>query len=129
MRSMDPSDPFSSLGKRRETEVIPPSISDLVKLLNHRAAQYPEQTAYIFLDSGEVESARLTYAELAHQAQVVAAYLQGVSSPGDRVLLLFPPGLDFVAGFFGCLCAGVIAVPCYPPRRNRADERIAAIAA
>ncbi len=136
MRSMYPADPFdawptrfSSPGKRSETEVIPPSISDLVKLLNHRATHYPDQTAYIFLDCGEVESARLTYAKLAHQAQVVAAYLQGVSSPGDRVLLLFPPGLDFVPAFFGCLCAGVVAVPCYPPKRNRADERLAAIAA
>src|SRR5688572_27403906 len=46
---------------------------------------------------------------------------------GQRALLLYPPGLDFVAGFFGCLYAGAIAVPAYPPRRNRYMDRIDAI--
>jgi len=40
--------------------------------------------------------------------------------PGDRALLLYPPGLDFIDAFFGCLYAGVVAVPCYPPARARA---------
>jgi acyl-CoA synthetase (AMP-forming)/AMP-acid ligase II len=46
---------------------------------------------------------------------------------GERALLLYPPGLDFVAGFFGCLYSGTIAVPAYPPRRNRNMTRIQAI--
>ena len=48
--------------------------------------------------------------------------------PGRRALLLYPPGLEFIAAFFGCLYAGVVAVPVYPPRRNRSMNRIQAIA-
>ena len=47
---------------------------------------------------------------------------------GERALLLYPAGLDFIAAFFGCLYAGVVAVPAYPPRRNRSLSRIQAIA-
>jgi acyl-CoA synthetase (AMP-forming)/AMP-acid ligase II len=47
---------------------------------------------------------------------------------GERALLLYPAGLDFIAGFLGCLYAGVVAVPVYPPRRNRSMTRIQAIA-
>ena len=47
---------------------------------------------------------------------------------GERALLLYPPGLDFISAFFGCLYGGVVAVPVYPPRRNRSLERIQAIA-
>ena len=54
----------------------------------------------------------------------IAAYLQSVCSPQDRVLLLFPAGLDYITAFFGCLYAGVIAIPAYPPRPNRSLNRI-----
>ncbi len=47
---------------------------------------------------------------------------------GQRALLLYPPGLDFIAAYFGCLYAGVIAVPVYPPRKNRSMLRIQAVA-
>ena len=46
---------------------------------------------------------------------------------GERALLMYPPGLEFVAAFFGCHYAGVIPVPAYPPRRNRNMTRISAI--
>ena len=46
---------------------------------------------------------------------------------GERALLLYPAGLDFIVAFFGCLYAGVVAVPAYPPRRNRSLSRIQAI--
>ena len=50
------------------------------------------------------------------------------AAPGERALLLYPPGLEFVEAFLACLAAGVIAVPAYPPRRNRKSERLRAIA-
>src|SRR5262249_2728765 len=68
------------------------------------------------------------YQQLDQRSRAIAAWLQSVSEPGDRVLILYPPGLDYLAGFFGCLYAGVVAVPVYPPRRNRNMERILAIA-
>ena len=60
-------------------------------------------------------------------ARAIGAWLQMHSLEGERALLLFPAGLEFIAGFLGCLYAGVVAVPAYPPRRNRNMQRIAAI--
>nr|VFK27700.1 MAG: Acyl-CoA synthetase (AMP-forming)/AMP-acid ligase II [Candidatus Kentron sp. MB]VFK35522.1 MAG: Acyl-CoA synthetase (AMP-forming)/AMP-acid ligase II [Candidatus Kentron sp. MB]VFK75716.1 MAG: Acyl-CoA synthetase (AMP-forming)/AMP-acid ligase II [Candidatus Kentron sp. MB] len=100
----------------------------LVELLRRRAKDQPHKTAYTFLKDGEVEDGSLTYAQLENQARAIAARLQSISAPGERALLLYHAGLDFIAAFFGCLYAGVIAVPTYPPRRNRPDARFTAIA-
>ena len=51
-----------------------------------------------------------------------------MTTNGDRALLLYPPGLDFIVGFFGCLYADVVAVPTYPPRRNRKNTRLQTMA-
>ena len=69
-----------------------------------------------------------TYAELDRRARAIAAWLQSLGLQGERALLLYPAGLDFIAAFFGCVYAGVVAVPAYPPRKNRSLERIEAIA-
>ena len=71
----------------------------------------------------------MSYKELWEEVRALAGYLQGRCRirTGDRVLLLYPPGLDFVIGFFACHAAGAIAVPAYPPRRNRKASRIRSI--
>ncbi|HYG62675.1 MAG TPA: AMP-binding protein, partial [Thermoanaerobaculia bacterium] len=98
-------------------------------LLRFRAAERPERVAFAFLADGEVEAERLTYAELDRRARAIAARLRQILGPGERALLLYPPGLEFIAAFFGCLHAGVVAVPAYPPRaRDRAQTRLRAIA-
>jgi myxalamid-type polyketide synthase MxaB len=102
-------------------------ISTFVDILNHRALQQAEQTAYIFLANGETETARLTYQQLDQKAKALAAQLQLQMSPGDRALLLYPSGEEFIIAFFACLYAGVIAVPVYPPRRNQKLSRLQAI--
>lgn len=84
--------------------------------------------AYTFLADGKTEAGSLTYAELDREAGRIAAWLRNYLAPGDRTLLLFPSGLEFITAFYGCLYASVIAVPLYPPRRNRIDRRILAIA-
>ncbi|HEX7312755.1 MAG TPA: fatty acyl-AMP ligase [Pyrinomonadaceae bacterium] len=99
----------------------------LIDLLRRRAYARPSQRVYTFLASGEEEEAFLTYGELDQRARALGAVIQGVSSPGDRALLLYPPGLDFIVAFMGCLYAGVIAVPAYPPRLNRNLLRLQAI--
>ncbi|AOY82446.1 fatty acyl-AMP ligase [Moorena producens JHB] len=103
--------------------------STLVDLLGTRAENQPDQIAYIFLENGETESAQLNYQDLNRQAQALGASLQSLVAPGERVLLLYPPGLEFIAAFFGCLYAGVVAVPAYPPRRNQKMSRLEAIVA
>ncbi len=103
-------------------------LSTFVDLLSYRAQKQCEQKAFTFLKSGETEAEKLTYGELHIQAQAIAASLQSLNAYGDRALLLYQPGLDFIAAFFGCLYAGVIAVPAYPPRRNQNLSRLQAIA-
>jgi 8-amino-7-oxononanoate synthase len=102
--------------------------SNLVDLVQHRAAHSPHDRAFIYLVDGETEEVQLTYQELDRQARAIAARLQELDLVGERALLLYPAGLDFIAAFFGCLYAGVVAVPAYPPRRNRSMSRIQAIA-
>ncbi|QDT00118.1 aminotransferase class I/II-fold pyridoxal phosphate-dependent enzyme [Adhaeretor mobilis] len=102
--------------------------STLVELLQHRAAHQGDDIGFRFLVDGEKESIEWTYAGVDRKARAIAASLQAMGLEGERALLLYPSGLDFVAAFFGCLYAGVTAVPAYPPRRNRNMARIQAIA-
>ncbi|MBD2512834.1 fatty acyl-AMP ligase [Nostoc muscorum FACHB-395] len=97
----------------------------LIELLRFRAFSQPDEIAYTFLLEGEKDTVNLTYAQLDKQAQTIAAYLQFK----ERVLLLYPPGLEYIAAFFGCLYAGAIAVPAYPPRPNRSLQRLQSIVA
>lgn len=103
-------------------------VSTLVDLLGYRSQNQPDQRAYTFLD-GETEADQITYRELERQAQAIASQLQSLNATGSRALLLYPPGLEFIAAFFGCLYAGVVAVPTYPPRRNQKMSRLQAIVA
>jgi 8-amino-7-oxononanoate synthase len=99
--------------------------TSLIEILNYRAQYQPDKQAYICLENGETESASLTYGELDRQARAIAAHLQ--SWQGERALLLYPSGLEFITAFFGCLYAGVVAVPLYPPRRNQKLSRLLSI--
>ncbi|MEI6257146.1 MAG: aminotransferase class I/II-fold pyridoxal phosphate-dependent enzyme [Planctomycetota bacterium] len=100
----------------------------LVDMLRQRAAYHPHDRAFTFLVDGENEELNITYAELDRKARAVGAWLVSEGMVGKRVLLLYPSGLDFIAAFMGCLYGGAIAVPAYPPRKNRSVERIEAIA-
>ena len=102
--------------------------SNLVELLLHRARCQPDDIAFTYLVDGENEQVHLTYQELDRQARAIGAWLESHDLVGERALLLYPAGLEFIAAFFGCLYAGVVAVPVYPPRRNRSLNRIQAIA-
>ncbi|RCJ21837.1 hypothetical protein A6770_04165 [Nostoc minutum NIES-26] len=104
--------------------------STLVDLLSYKALHQPNKIAFRFLQDGETETARLTYQELNLQAQVIASQLQSTGiTKGERALLLYPSGLEFIPAFFGCLYAGVVAVPAYPPHLNKPTPRLQAIVA
>ncbi|HEX8150919.1 MAG TPA: amino acid adenylation domain-containing protein, partial [Pyrinomonadaceae bacterium] len=106
-----------------------PCPSTLVELLRRRAALQGEAVGYTFLADGEAEEESFTYAELDRRARLIAARLQELGAAGERVLLIYPPGLEYVAAFFGCLYAGAVAVPVYPPRPNRSMLRFRAVVA
>jgi len=110
------------------TSAILSASATLVDVLSRRAAAAPEREAYVFLDDAGVPAARLSYGELDARARSIAARLQAHGLAGQRALLLYPPGLDFVSAFMGCLYGGVVAVPAYPPRTPQALPRLLAIA-
>ena len=104
-------------------------MTSLVEILRMRAQQGPERVAYTFLADGEADELSLTYSELDQKARSIAVRLELEHARGRRALLLYPPGLDYITAFWGCLYAGVVAVPAYPPRMNRNLERLQAIVA
>lgn len=99
----------------------------LIDVLRQHAETTPERVLYTFLqDDNQRET--LTFAELDDRARTLAgAFLQD-PAPGDRALMTYPPGLEFIEAFLGCLYAGIVAVPAYPPKKNRNAERVLAIA-
>ncbi len=101
-----------------------PPATHLVDRLQYWAAEQPNEVAFYFLADGEDDERRITYAELDRRSRAIGAELVARGLSGERVLLLYPPGLEFVEGFYGCLYAGAVATPAYPPRRNRNMERI-----
>jgi acyl-CoA synthetase (AMP-forming)/AMP-acid ligase II len=101
----------------------------MVDLLRHRAREQAERRAYVYLSDQGREAAALTFAELEQRAAAIAYKLAQQGKPGERALLVCPPGLDFLVGFFGCLQAGVIAVPMMVPRRNSARDATDSIVA
>ncbi|AFY78523.1 acyl-CoA synthetase (AMP-forming)/AMP-acid ligase II [Pleurocapsa sp. PCC 7327] len=95
----------------------------LVELLYDRAQSQPNKTAFTFLKDGETQAINLTYQELEQQAKAIALQLKVLKiKQGDRAVLVYPydGALEFIAAFFGCLYAGVVAVPCYPPQNSLA---------
>ncbi|MEH1973960.1 MAG: amino acid adenylation domain-containing protein [Nostoc sp.] len=103
------------------------NFSTVVEVLRLRSSTQPDRDAFTFLLDGETEQTTLTYQELDRRSRQIAAQLQALGLAGERALLLYPAGLDFLVAFFGCLYAGVVAVTAYPPRNERNTPRIKAI--
>src|SRR5512141_1262382 len=113
-----------------QTHVSPHRLpGHLIRVLRRHAEERPRQAACIHLHDGQADHASLTYAQLDRRARSIAARLQDMDCVGQCVLLVYPPGLDFTAALFGCLYAGCVAVPTYPPHRHRMLERFQAVAA
>ena len=95
-----------------------------VDVLRVQASRMPDKVAFTFLADGERTTVPLTFAQLDRQARGIAAELASHAASGARVLLLYPPGLEFIAGFFGCLYAGMVGIPTSPPLTAKAIARI-----
>ncbi len=114
----------------REAARLSPRPATLVEMLRRRAELAAGQRAFLFLAQGEGDAEVLSYGELDTAARAIAGRLSGFNVAGKPVLLCLPPGLDYVRAFFGCLYAGAIAVPAYPPepgRHRRTLPRLRAI--
>lgn len=117
--------PFGPVSSTAPSQGAPGApIEHIVDLLRARARLEPDREALCAVSSDEGDARALTCAGLDTRARAVAATLQRLAKGkegayGERGLLLMPTGLDYVAGFFGCLYAGAIAVPAFPPESAR----------
>ena len=94
-------------------------VTTIVQVLRDRAQHRPNNLAFTFIDSQIREIESLTYRQIDDEARKIAAYLQRHTSCGDRALLVLSEGPQFVKAFFGCMYAGLIVVPCYPPQSRK----------
>ncbi|MEM6612880.1 MAG: AMP-binding protein, partial [Cyanobacteria bacterium P01_C01_bin.72] len=101
--------------------------STIIDILDYRATYSEKAIAYEFYVGENQPDDRLTYQELREKSQAIATELIARNLEGERVLLIYPAGLSFVTAFLGCLYAGAIAVPIYPPRRNQKLSRLETI--
>lgn len=116
------------MSKKFPDSLFPSEFTVLNDVLKFRAIENGGKKAFIFLDEKGEESSSLTYTELERQARQIARYLQRENASGERVLLLFPSGLEFIKAFFGCLLAGAVAVPCYRPQNAGKFDKLNLIA-
>ena len=103
----------------------------LIATLQKISKRSPAKLAYLFIEDGENEKVSITYEELNNRAIIIAAYLQKQKLTGERALLLYPAGIDFITAFLGCLYAGVVAVPVgcpLPSEFKKSKELLVAIA-
>jgi acyl transferase domain-containing protein/acyl-CoA synthetase (AMP-forming)/AMP-acid ligase II/acyl carrier protein len=106
---------------------VPASGQTLTAMLRWRAFEQPDRVAIAFHGEQGGHESTLTYGQLDNRARAVAAWMQQAGLSGERVILLLPPGLDFIVAFAGCMYAGAVAVPAYPPRAGRSLNRLEAI--
>lgn len=112
----------SGFGLEGEKSDIPAS---LVHLLRTRAQNEPETIVHTFLPDGINPGPYRSFAGIDHNARAVAAALNEHGSTDARALLLYAPGLEFIDAFFGCLYAGTVAAPAFPPDPSRIEQTIA----
>lgn len=110
-----------------ENRVYPLPGNTMVEIFEKNCAMHPDKVIYYLLEDGYSESDRITFSQMNRRVKAVAAALQSRFNKGDRALMLFPSGIDFIVSLFGCLYSGIIGVPAYPPRKNRMFERFEAI--
>ena len=103
--------------------------NNLIELLRARTVEHGPRFAFRYLPDGETEESRLTYEDLELRARAIAAAIAPQAKAGDRALLFYTGGLEFIAAFWGCVYAGVVAVPVFPARLHRQIPRLLAIAA
>ncbi|MFE4695640.1 fatty acyl-AMP ligase [Streptomyces sp. NPDC056738] len=97
----------------------------LVDLLTLHASRQPDRTAYRYLVTGDCdgEIQDISYGRLAERSRAIGAWLQERGLAGSRAMLLYPPGIEFISGYLGCLSAGVVAVPGLPPHGRSQNHR------
>ncbi|MDT5198321.1 MAG: fatty-acyl-CoA synthase, partial [Mycobacterium sp.] len=106
--------------------VLPPGVN-LISLIDRNIANVGDEVAYRYLDytrSADEQAVELTWTQLGRRMRAIGARVQRAASAGDRVAILAPQGLDYIAGFFAAIKAGTIAVPLFAPELQGHAERL-----
>ncbi|WP_431232022.1 fatty acyl-AMP ligase [Mycolicibacterium psychrotolerans] len=107
--------------------VVLPAGVTLISLIDRNIANVGDTIAYRYLDysrSAEPAVFELTWTQLGQRLRAIAAHVQRSAARGDRVAILAPQGLDYIAGFFAAIKAGTIAVPLFAPELPGHAERL-----
>ncbi|WP_158996978.1 non-ribosomal peptide synthetase [Pigmentibacter ruber] len=102
-------------------------MNNLLNMLEYSAQSNPNKVAFTFLDFETKSESRITYLELSEKSKVLACVLKSKlnqSNLAERIILIYPPGIDFIVGFFGCIYAGYIAVPVVPPENKKNIDKL-----
>lgn len=110
-----------------ENRTFPLPGQTMVEIFEKNCSDNPEKIIYYYLEDGLNETERITFSRMNLRVKAVAAALQERCVKGDRALMLFPSGIEFIVSLFGCFYSGIIGVPTYPPRKNRMFDRFEAI--
>ncbi|XXY51336.1 cytochrome P450 [Sorangium sp. So ce269] len=103
---------------------MPDPIETFIDRLHRNASDHPSRALFNFTNDGDVDELSLSYGDVDRRARALGALLQDQHRAGERALLLYPPGPELASALFGCLYAGVIAVPAYPPHPARLDREL-----
>lgn len=104
----------------------PRSPNSLADVLQQQAARYPERTAFVFEDDDRAQQS-LTFGALEARTRTLGNWLSRRVPVGERALLVYPPGLEFISAFWGCIYAGVLPVPATYPKPRRPSARLNSI--
>jgi long-chain fatty acid adenylase/transferase FadD26 len=117
-------------GRKREGNQMPVTDSSIPALLNRRATEQPDGAAFTYVDYGQDPAGfaeTLTWGEVARRAHILADELALCGSPGDRVAILAPQGMEYVVSFLGAIQAGFIAIPLSAPQYGIHDDRVSSV--
>ncbi len=106
------------------TDAVANECTTYTQVIKNRNREKPDHVVFRFLQDGVIENESFTYRQLEIRSKAVGAAMQRIGVKGDRVLLLFQPGLFYVASLYACFYSGFIAVPAYPPRRKKGIDKI-----
>ncbi|WP_372365150.1 AMP-binding protein [Candidatus Uabimicrobium sp. HlEnr_7] len=119
----------TQIARRYYKTFLPQTICSTIKerqtlrdLIQHGALEYPDKHAFVFLEDGENRESHLSFRELDKCARRIAQELMNCNLTKKNVLLVYPPGLDFIKAFVGCIYANVVAIPCYPATKSTVER-------
>lgn len=102
--------------------------NNIIACLQQNAKDKPNDIAYEFLTDLSLTTQSITYRQLMVDVTQIAKNLLENVSPGESVLLLYPPSIEYIKAFFACLMAGVVAIPLYPPKKNNKSDKVFVVA-